>query len=172
MGARFPTNGVVPSMPKLSAGILPYRIDDEGNVNVLLVHPGGPFWRNKDAHAWSIPKGEYEPDEDPELVAVREFGEELGFPLPEGSRIDLGTVRQSGGKQVRAWALRNDHLSVENVVSNRFEMEWPPKSGTLQEFPEVDRAEWMTISEASSRLVTAQVDFLTRLLDLVSPTEG
>jgi predicted NUDIX family NTP pyrophosphohydrolase len=166
------TNGAVPSMPKLSAGILPYRIDDESTLTVLLVHPGGPFWRNKDAHSWSIPKGEYEPEEDPELVAVREFGEELGLPLPDGSRIDLGTVRQSGGKLVRAWAVRTDDLSVEKVVSNRFEMEWPPKSGTLQEFPEVDRAEWMTIPEATTRLVTAQVEFLTRLVALLSPTDG
>lgn len=159
-------------MPKLSAGILPYRIDDNGSIMVLLVHPGGPFWWNKDAHAWSIPKGEYEPDEDPELVAVREFGEELGFPLPEGSHIYLGMVRQSGGKQVCAWAVRTDHLSVESVVSNRFEMEWPPRSGTRQEFPEVDRAEWMTIPEATARLVTAQVEFLTRLVGVLSPTDG
>jgi predicted NUDIX family NTP pyrophosphohydrolase len=158
-------------MPKLSAGILAFRIDDDGTLVVLLVHPGGPFWKNKDEHAWSIPKGEYEPGEDPELAAVREFGEELGFPLPEGARFDLGTIRQSGGKQVRAWAVRTDNLAVEAVVSNRFEMEWPPKSGISRDFPEVDRAEWMTIPEATVRLVSAQVGLLTRLVALLSSAD-
>jgi predicted NUDIX family NTP pyrophosphohydrolase len=158
-------------MPKLSAGLLPYRIED-GTVSVLLVHPGGPFWKNKDEHAWSIPKGEYEPDEDPEAAAVREFIEELGLPVPEGPRIDLGTVRQTGGKQVRAWAIRADDLSVETIESNRFEMEWPPKSGALKDFPEVDRAEWMTIPEATPRLVSAQAELLTRLVDLLGMIGG
>jgi predicted NUDIX family NTP pyrophosphohydrolase len=153
-------------MPKLSAGLLLYRIED-GAVSVLLVHPGGPYWKNKDEHAWSIPKGEFEPDEDPESAAVREFTEELGLPVPEAPRVDVGTVRQTGGKQVRAWAVRADDLSVETIESNRFEMEWPPKSGLMKEFPEVDRAEWMTIAEATSRLVSAQVEFLTRLIDLL-----
>lgn len=152
-------------MPKPSAGLLPYRI--EGNtVSVLLVHPGGPFWKNRDEHAWSIPKGEYEPDEDPEAAAMREFTEELGLPVPDGPRIDLGTVRQASGKQVRAWAIRADDLSVETIESNRFTMEWPPKSGTMTEFPEVDRAEWMTIPKAIPRLVSAQAEFLDRLTDL------
>jgi predicted NUDIX family NTP pyrophosphohydrolase len=155
-------------VPKLSAGILAYRIGEDGSLLVLLVHPGGPFWRNKDAHAWSIPKGEHEPAEDPEAAAVREFAEELGFPLPDGPRHDLGMVRQSGGKQVQAWAAQTGYLSLERVVSNRFEMEWPPKSGTRQEFPEVDRAEWMTIPEATARLVSAQAEFLDRLASLVS----
>jgi predicted NUDIX family NTP pyrophosphohydrolase len=159
-------------MPKLSAGILAFRVDDDGMLVVLLVHPGGPFWKNKDGHAWSIPKGEYEPGEDPEMAAVREFGEELGFPLPDGSRLDLGTIRQSSGKQVRAWAVRTGNLAVEAVVSNRFEMEWPPKSGVLQDFPEVDRAEWMTIPEATVRLVSAQVELLTRLVALLTPADS
>jgi predicted NUDIX family NTP pyrophosphohydrolase len=155
-------------VPKLSAGLLAYRIVD-GTVSVLLVHPGGPFWKNKDEHAWSIPKGEYEADEDPEAAAAREFTEELGLPVPAGPRIDLGSVRQTGGKQVRAWAIRADDVSVETIESNRFEMEWPPKSGRITEFPEVDRAEWMTIPEATPRLVSAQAEFLTRLVTLLEP---
>ena len=133
-------------MPKLSAGLLPYRFAEDGSLAVLLVHPGGPFWKNKDAHAWSIPKGEYQDGEDPEQAADREFAEELGLPVPDGPRIDLGTIRQASGKYVRAWAVQAGHLVTDAVVSNRFEMEWPPKSGTMREFPEVDRAEWMTIA--------------------------
>ncbi len=149
-------------MPKLSAGILAYRVEGS-SLSVLLVHPGGPFWKNKDEHAWSIPKGEYGSDEDPAEAAAREFTEELGLPVPEGPWIDLGTIRQSGGKYVRAWAVQADELQLEAMVSNRFEMEWPPRSGTIQEFPEVDRAEWMTTAQASVRLVAAQVEFLVRL---------
>ncbi len=156
-------------MPKLSAGILPYRVNDDGSLCVLLVHPGGPFWKNKDEHAWSIPKGEYGPDENPEEAAAREFTEELGLPVPEGPWIDLGTIRQSGGKVVRAWAVRADTLHVEAMVSNRFEMEWPPRSGSVADFPEVDRAEWMSIPRASVRLVAGQVEFLTTLSREVSP---
>ena len=115
-------------------------------------------------HAWSIPKGKYQDGEDPEQAAEREFAEELGLPVPDGPQIDLGTIRQASGKYVRAWAVRTAHLATEAVVSNRFEMEWPPKeSGTMREFPEVDRAQWMTISEASTRLVAAQVELLSRL---------
>jgi predicted NUDIX family NTP pyrophosphohydrolase len=150
-------------MPKLSAGLLLYTFAEDGSLAVLLVHPGGPFWKNKDLHAWSIPKGEYEDGEDPERAAEREFAEELGLPVPDGPRIDLGTIRQASGKYVRAWAVRTGHLATETIVSNRFEMEWPPKSGTMKEFPEVDRAQWMTISEASTRLVAAQVELLSRL---------
>jgi predicted NUDIX family NTP pyrophosphohydrolase len=150
-------------MPKLSAGLLLYKFAEDGSLAVLLVHPGGPFWKNKDLHAWSIPKGEYQDGEDPEQAAEREFAEELGLPVPDGPRIDLGTIRQASGKYVRAWAVRTKHLATEAVVSNRFEMEWPPKSGTMREFPEVDRAQWMTISEASTRLVAAQVELLSRL---------
>ena len=150
-------------MPKLSAGLLPYKFAEDGSLAVLLVHPGGPFWKNKDADAWSIPKGEYEDGEDPERAAEREFAEELGLPVPDGPRIDLGTIRQASGKYVRAWAVRADHLATEAVVSNQFEMEWPPKSGTMKTFPEVDRAQWMTIGEANARLVAAQVELLSRL---------
>jgi predicted NUDIX family NTP pyrophosphohydrolase len=158
-------------MPKLSAGILPYRIADDGSFSVLLVHPGGPFWKNKVEHAWSIPKGEYGPDENPEQAAAREFSEELGLPVPEGPWLDLGTIRQSGGKLVRAWAVRSEDLSIEGMVSNRFEMEWPPRSGKTQDFPEVDRAQWMTLPEASVRLVTGQVEFLDRLRRAIPPPE-
>ena len=118
-------------MPKLSAGLLPYKFAEDGSLAVLLVHPGGPFWKNKDAHAWSIPKGEYQEGEDPEQAAEREFAEELGLPVPDGPRIDLGTIRQASGKYVRAWAVRTEHLVTDAVVSNCFEMEWPPKSGTM-----------------------------------------
>jgi predicted NUDIX family NTP pyrophosphohydrolase len=150
-------------MPKLSAGILPYRVETDGSLSVLLVHPGGPFWKNKDEHAWSIPKGEYGAEENPEQAAAREFTEELGLPVPEGPWLDLGTIRQSGGKHVRAWAVRCDTLNIDAMVSNRFEMEWPPRSGRTQDFPEVDRAEWMTLAQATDRLVTGQVEFLVRL---------
>ena len=159
-------------MPKMSAGLLPYRVANDGSVTVLLVHPGGPFWKNKHEHAWSIPKGEYESDEDPARVAEREFIEELGVPVPGGPRIDLGTVRQSGGKQVRAWAVRAESLTIDPLVSNTFEMEWPPRSGTLHAFPEIDQAQWVTIAEAKVRLVTAQVDFLHRLATALTPGTG
>jgi predicted NUDIX family NTP pyrophosphohydrolase len=164
-------------MPKLSAGILPYRVDDNDAVTVLLVHPGGPFWKNKDAHAWSIPKGEYGPDEKPEEAAAREFKEELGLPMPDGPWVDLGTIRQSGGKQVRAWAVEAGDLHIDDMVSNRFEMEWPPKSGLMQEFPEVDRAQWMSMTRAATCLVAGQVALLERLHDALelerpSPARG
>jgi predicted NUDIX family NTP pyrophosphohydrolase len=156
-------------MPKLSAGLLPYKFAEDGTLAVLLVHPGGPFWKNKDAHAWSIPKGEYRDGEDPEEAADREFAEELGLPVPDGPRFDLGTIRQASGKFVRAWAVRTGHLDTDAIVSNCFEMEWPPKSGTMREFPEVDRAQWMTIDEATTRLVAAQVELLTRLAAALRP---
>jgi predicted NUDIX family NTP pyrophosphohydrolase len=150
-------------MPKTSAGFLLYKVAEDGSLAVLLVHPGGPFWQKKDAHAWSIPKGEYEEGEDPERTAEREFGEELGLPVPAGQRIDLGTVRQASGKYVRAWAIRADDFTPDGFVSNRFEMEWPPRSGRQQEFPEIDQAQWMTGPEASLRLVAAQAELLDRL---------
>ena len=156
-------------MPKVSAGFLLYKVASDGALAVLLVHPGGPFWQKKDAHAWSIPKGEYEDGEDPERTAEREFREELGLPVPPGPRIDLGTVRQASGKYVRAWAIRADDFAPDAFVSNRFEMEWPPKSGHKQEFPEVDKAQWMTAAEAGLRLVAAQVELLDRLRAALEP---
>ncbi len=150
-------------MPKLSAGFLLYRLDAHRSILVLLVHPGGPYWANKDLRSWSIPKGEYAPGDDPEAAAEREFREELGLAVPDGPRIDLGTVRQAGGKHVRAWAIRAEDLSVEAVVSNQFEMEWPPRSGRTASFPEVDRAEWIPDAQARARLVSGQVELLDRL---------
>jgi predicted NUDIX family NTP pyrophosphohydrolase len=159
-------------VPRLSAGLLAYRHQHDGTLELLLVHPGGPFWRNKDAHAWSVPKGEYEEGADPSREAAREFTEELGVDAPRGPLLDLGTVRQSNGKQVHVWAVEARTLVVDEVVSNQFELEWPPKSGRVQTFPEVDRAEWMTIPEARPRIVKAQAEFLGRLADALSGTRG
>jgi predicted NUDIX family NTP pyrophosphohydrolase len=144
-----------------SAGILLYRLKD-GEPEVLLVHPGGPFWANKDAGAWSIPKGEYDDSEDPQACARREFQEETGSELGPGELIDLGSVRQKSGKQVTAWAAEGD-LDPGTLVSNTFEMEWPPRSGTRQPFPEVDRAEWFDLESAREKLNPAQTAFLDRL---------
>jgi predicted NUDIX family NTP pyrophosphohydrolase len=155
-------------MPRSSAGILLFKVLEDQALEVLLVHPGGPLWMGKDEHAWSIPKGEYQPGEDPDQAAAREFGEELGKPVPEGARLDLGEVRQSGGKRVRVWAVEVRDFSVEGLASNDFEMEWPPRSGRRQSFPEVDRAEWMGLVQARTRLVRGQVDFLDRLAGLVA----
>ncbi|MBF6558350.1 MAG: NUDIX domain-containing protein [Acidimicrobiales bacterium] len=152
-------------MPKMSAGLLAYKMPAQDRLEVLLVHPGGPFWKNKDSHAWSVPKGEYRNGDEPEREADREFTEELGQPAPKGPRLELGSVHQSGGKWVRVWAVEVDDISVEDIQSNSFEMEWPPKSGRNVRFPEVDRAEWMTIPQARDRLVKGQVEFLDRLLD-------
>ena len=126
---------------------------------------GGPFWAKKDAGAWSIPKGEYGPDEDPLAAARREFAEELGSPAPEGvPYLPLGEVRQKNGKVVTAWAVAGD-LDVTTVVSNTFELEWPPRSGRIQEFPEVDRAAWFDLDTARTKLVAAQAGFLDRLIE-------
>ena len=143
---------------KRSAGVLLRRPDSS---EVLLVHPGGPFWARRDEGAWSIPKGEYADDEDPEACARREFLEELGVEAP-ASLHDLGTVRQKNRKEVRAYFGVGD-VDVGAVVSNTFTMEWPPRSGRTQEFPEVDRAEWFTVDVARVKLVAAQAEFLDRL---------
>ena len=142
---------------KRSAGVLLRRADG----HVLLVHPGGPFWARKDLGAWSIPKGEHDEDEDPEACARREFAEELGSPAP-AALVDLGTVRQKNRKEVRAFYGEGD-LDVAAVVSNTFVMEWPPRSGREQEFPEIDRAEWFPVDEARAKLNPAQAEFLDRL---------
>lgn len=126
------------------------------------MHPGGPLWARKDEGAWSIPKGEYRSDEDPEEVARREFREELGLDVPSGRLIPLGEIRQAGGKRVVAWALEGD-VDVEIIESNTFEMEWPPRSGRRATFPEVDRAGWFTVDEAAHRMNTAQAAFLEYL---------
>jgi len=149
-------------VPRFSAGLLLYRFNDESQVEILLVHPGGPFWVKKDDRVWSIPKGEYDTTEEALDAAEREFEEELGQPAPTGARIDLGELDQSSAKHVHAWAIEADFDS-EHITSNTFEMEWPPKSGTLVEFPEVDRAAWFAIPEARTKLLPGQVGFLDRL---------
>jgi predicted NUDIX family NTP pyrophosphohydrolase len=149
-----------------SAGVLLYRIRSGGGVEVLLAHMGGPFWARRDAGAWSIPKGEYGDGEEPLDVARREFLEELGHPVPAAELRPLGEVRQTGGKQVVAWAGEGD-LDPATAVSNTFELEWPPRSGVVRTFPEVDRAGWFTLEDARGRLVAGQVpllDALERLL--------
>ena len=151
-------------MPTLSAGLLIYR-RGEGELEVLLVHPGGPFWANKDEGAWSIPKGEYGLGEDPLQVALREFEEETGKAPPDPAGAEwLGERRQPSGKVVSAWAVEGD-VDVREVQSNTFEMEWPPRSGRTREFPEVDRAGWFGIEEALSKLHRGQVGFIARLLE-------
>jgi predicted NUDIX family NTP pyrophosphohydrolase len=146
---------------KRSAGILLYR-DDE----VLLVHPGGPFWAKKDAGAWSIPKGEYEPGDDPRACALREFEEELGTALPAGTELaELGDVRQKSGKVITAYAAAGD-LDADTITSNTFTIEWPPRSGRMQDFPEVDRAGWFGYDEAREKLNPAQAELLVRLTAL------
>lgn len=144
-------------MPKRSAGILLFR-RRPGGIEVLLVHMGGPFWRKKDAGAWSIPKGEYEEGEDPLAAARREFEEETGSAI-EGEFIELPEIRQAGGKLVKAWAVEGD-LDPASVRSNTFEMEWPPRSGKVQQFPEVDRAEWFSLEAARGRISNGQVALL------------
>lgn len=145
---------------KRSAGLLLRRASGE----VLLVHPGGPFWARKDAGAWSIPKGEYADGEDPEVAAAREFHEEMGSPLPAGELVALGTVRQSGGKRIAAYAVAAA-FDATSVRSNEFELEWPRGSGTMRSFPEVDRAEWVDCATARVKLVSGQVPFLDRLVE-------
>ena len=148
---------------KRSAGILLYR-DDE----VLLVHPGGPFWAKKDAGAWSIPKGEYEDGDDPRACALREFEEELGTALPAGTELaELGEVRQKSGKVITAYAAAGD-LDADAITSNTFTIEWPPRSGRMQEFPEVDRAGWFGFDAAREKLNPAQAELLVRLAALLA----
>ena len=148
-------------MAKRSAGLLLFKRRD-GKVQVFLVHPGGPFWRKKDAGAWSIPKGEYEEGEDPLAAAKREFEEETGIK-PQGKFIALGEIKQPSGKVVSAWAFEGD-CSPKEIQSNTFSMEWPPKSGHKREFPEVDRADWFILDDARRRIVKGQVGFLDRLM--------
>ena len=150
-------------MPQRSAGILLHRRRGDQR-EVLLVHPGGPFWARRDLGAWSIPKGEYEPGEDPLEAARREFEEELGVAPPDGPVKDLGEIRQRSGKVVRAWSLAGD-LDASSVTSNTFSLEWPPRSGRTIEVPEVDRAEWFTLKRAREKINPAQAELLERLAD-------
>ena len=147
-------------MPKRSAGLLVYR-QKKNIAEVLLVHPGGPFWAKKDEGVWSIPKGEIEGDEEPLAVAKREFMEEIGSSI-DGIFTPLEPIRQPSGKIVVAWAIEAD-LNIETLVSNTFVMEWPPKSGRMQEFPEVDRAEWFPVDEAMKKILKGQQGFITQL---------
>jgi predicted NUDIX family NTP pyrophosphohydrolase len=148
---------------KRSAGLMLHRRNQDGVIEVLLVHPGGPFWAGRDAHAWSIPKGEHGEDEDAESVALREFEEELGSPPPDGTRRFLGEFGASGRKRISAWALAGD-FDATHAVSNTFELEWPPRSGRIQEFPEVDRAAWWTIETARTKIHKGQAPLLDALL--------
>jgi predicted NUDIX family NTP pyrophosphohydrolase len=147
---------------KRSAGLLLYR-RNEREIEVFLVHPGGPFWAKKDRGAWSIPKGEYSEGEDPLAAARREFKEETGLAV-EGNFIELGTIRQAGGKLVSAWAIEGD-FDPGKLVSNRFELQWPPHSGRMIEVPEVDRGAWFCLPEAKERILPSQSPILDRLAE-------
>jgi predicted NUDIX family NTP pyrophosphohydrolase len=144
-----------------------YRRTADGNLRLLLVHMGGPFWQRRDEGAWSIPKGEYADGEDPLGVARREFLEELGQPPPEGDVVELGEFRQAGGKRVVVFALEGD-VDVSVVRSNQFQMEWPRGSGEVRSFPEVDRAEWMDPGLARRRVVRGQAPAIDRLVELAA----
>lgn len=148
---------------RTSAGLLLYRTTGSGALEVLLVHPGGPFWARKDAGAWSVPKGEYDPGEPPLAAAVREFTEELGTPPPSGPDIALGAARQSSGKTVTVFARPGD-FDPDSVRSNEIQIEWPPRTGRLLSIPEVDRAQWCGLDEARIKLVEGQVPFVDRLV--------
>jgi len=150
-------------MPRISAGILMYRHGDTG-IEVLLVHPGGPFWRNRDLGAWSIPKGEFLEGENPEAVARREFAEELGIELT-GPLQPLGQLRQRGGKTVIGYAAKGA-LDVANVRSNQVPIEWPPRTGRIIHIPEIDRAEWFDLPLARKKILASQQPFLDRLENL------
>ncbi|NUT24648.1 MAG: NUDIX domain-containing protein [Streptomyces sp.] len=151
------------SREKRSAGLLLFRRTDDG-LEVLLGHMGGPFFAKREAGAWTVPKGEYEPDEPAWDAARREFQEELGLPPPDGKAVPLGEVRQTGGKIVTAWAIEAD-LDPATVVPGTFRMEWPPHSGRTREFPELDRVEWLAVARARELVVKAQAAFLDRLAE-------
>ncbi len=151
-------------MPVLSAGLLLHRRAGD-HVEVLIGHPGGPFWARKDDGAWSIPKGEYEPDEDPWEAARREFAEELGGPPPDGPRRDLGAVKQPSGKVLTVFAVDAD-LDLSGFRSNTFTLEWPKGSGRLREFPELDRVAWLPLPVAHTKLLRGHRVFLDRLMAL------
>jgi len=154
-------------MSKQSSGILLYRRKND-RLEFLLVHPGGPFWKKKDAGAWSIPKGEFD-DEDALQAAKREFKEEIGLPI-EGQVVALEPQKQKGGKLVYAWALEGD-LDPRNIKSNTFEMEWPPKSGKKQQFPEIDRAEWFPAPTALQKINQGQAAFIQELIEKLNAQE-
>lgn len=146
-----------------SAGILLYRRTGTG-VEVLLAHMGGPLWARRDNRAWTVPKGEYDESEEPFAAAAREFAEELGVPAPTGAPVELGEVRQSGGKLVTVWAIEAD-LDPDSIVPGTFAMEWPKGSGQVREFPEIDRVAWLAPEAATAKVIAAQQVFLDRLLE-------
>jgi len=145
-----------------SSGILAYRIKKK-NLQFFLVHPGGPFFKNKDLGSWTIPKGEFT-DEDPLQAAIREFSEETGIKI-SGNFIELGKVKQKGGKTVFAWAIEFD-FDPSVIISNTFKLEWPPRSGKFQEFPEIDKGEWFPLQTALKKINPAQTFFLSHLIDI------
>jgi predicted NUDIX family NTP pyrophosphohydrolase len=157
---------MIAALGTTSAGLLLYRHHD-GRLEALLVHPGGPFWRRRNEGAWSIPKGECAPGDTNLSVALREFEEELGMPAPRSSITPLGSVRQAGGKVVHAWMARGE-FDVSLLRSNTFDLEWPPGSGRMKQFPEVDRAGWFEIDEARRMILPAQSAFLDRLTALLA----
>ncbi|MCZ4610544.1 NUDIX domain-containing protein [Streptomyces sp. Lzd4kr] len=154
---------MTPARERRSAGLLLFRRTDDG-LEVLLGHMGGPFFAKRDTGAWTVPKGEYEPDEPAWDAARREFQEELGLPPPDGEALPLGEVRQTGGKIVTVWAIEAD-LDPATVVPGTFRMEWPPRSGRTQEFPELDRVRWLPVDRAREVVVKAQAAFLDRLAE-------
>jgi predicted NUDIX family NTP pyrophosphohydrolase len=145
-----------------SAGLVLFRERDDGVLEVLLGHMGGPFWARKDEGAWSIPKGELEPGEQPRAAALREFAEELGHAPPDGELLELGEIRQKAGKRVIGFALEGD-FDPQTVVPGTFEMAWPPRSGRMQTFPEVDRVAWFDLDTAAAKIVRGQAELLARL---------
>jgi predicted NUDIX family NTP pyrophosphohydrolase len=157
-------------MMKRSAGILLYR-GRGATLDLLLVHPGGPFWANKDKGAWSIPKGEYAADEDPLAVAKREFGEELGSQPPEGSYVELGELKQPTRKLITIFAAKGD-FDPATLRSNPFELEWPRGSGRMRSFPEVDRAQWFALTEAREKIQAGQAPSIDRLLAQMNKLKG
>ncbi|OBJ70712.1 NUDIX domain-containing protein [Mycobacterium sp. 1274756.6] len=155
-------------MAALSAALLLHRVRD-GHLEVLIAHPGGPFWARRDDGAWSVPKGEYQPDEDPWAAAQREFVEEVGLAVPDGPPVELGVFVQPSRKRITVFAVEAD-LDVTDARSNTFELEWPKGSGRLQTFPEVDRVGWFPIAQAHTKLLPGQRPILDRLLELRAAT--
>lgn len=151
-------------MPKKSAGLLLYRqASDNLGIQILLVHPGGPFWRNRDEGAWTIPKGEFDDFEEPLEAAKREFTEELGSEPPAENYLELKPIKQKNGKTVYCWAVEGD-FDAAPIKSNTFSLEWPPKSGRTAEFPEVDRAEWFAVEVAKRKIVSGQDNLIDELV--------
>ena len=154
-------------MPKKGAGLLLYRRVENSAIEVLLVHPGGPFFRNRDDGAWTVPKGEFSDDEEPLAAAKREFQEETGSTPPQGEYFPLKVIKQKNGKLVHAWGVEGD-FDPATLNSNTFTCEWPPKSGRMQDFPEVDRAQWFTPGVAKKKMLTGQSALVDELLQLLS----